>query len=142
MEYFDITHKYLNSLTSDLNRKVDIKVELTRDNSHIKLDNMIIDIVKRMHNIYQEKSQSIINNLYHIQSVNKTLTSFQGNYLNTVNNYFSYLNFAYLSNDWAHSQFLLLEKILKDQYSGHLSLYHSLINKYGYVNKRRALVSY
>ncbi len=140
VDYYDITKKYLNSLTQDLNKIVDHRLLMKKNSDQTKIEAIIYELVNTMHEVYSDKSQSIIHKLLHIQQVNKNLVNSQNNYLKMVDNYFTYLNFAYFSNDSSQYKSALLQKIISQQYQGNLEIYNSLIGKYGFINKQKALV--
>ena len=138
-DYFDVTKKYYHTLLSNLKEQVDMQMKLRKYNDQISLENIMLDTLKGFSKVCETHSNIIFERLFAIEKKNKAVINYEENYLKMVDNYFNYLNFAYFAKDSSQTNFDLLQKILK-QYKGNVSHINLLLNKYGYINKQRALV--
>ena len=139
-DYFELPKKYFNNLIDVMNKQVEMKVNLRRYDDQIVLDNILLETFGNLENVFSRRYNNTFYKLSNILQTNKTLATYEENHLKVVDEYLAYLNFAYFSKDFSRSHFNILQKILNEKYKGNVSLLNQLLNKYGYVNKERALV--
>jgi hypothetical protein len=140
VDYFEITKKYYLNLLDSLKDQVNCSLRLKKYKDQQTIENIFIESMQEMKRVVKNKTDLIFQKSLNTLKNNKSIAEYEQDNLKRVEDYLDYLSFAYFSKDYSGKNFSLLQKILQEQYKGDGGMILSLLNKYGYVSKKRALV--
>ncbi len=140
VDYFEITKKYYLNLLDSLNDQVNCSLRLKKYKDQQTIENIFMESMQEMKRVVKNKTDLIFLKSLNTLKNNKCIAEYEQDNLKRVEDYLDYLSFAYFSKDYNRKNFSLLQKILQEQYKGDGGMILSLLNKYGYVSKKRALV--
>ena len=141
VDYYSNAKQIYENLIKDVDKYTDLTLNIIKETEHkIKLYKITNDNIGMLQNIFENKTTNILQSFKSILTNNNINVLYEENHLKSVNVYMKYLNSAWLKREISKPYYHLLQTILKEKYTGDANRVTEYLDRYGYVDKRRALV--